>query len=308
MASLNFVQVDNRQFSYQSFASEASHASFHRYVENLIGKIITLSTRHNWISKPSCILVAQSPEKCRLVHGVQLDASAIGAIVEPLYTCVGGNAVPKVTWGTYLLDGLQKVSQIIRQKHKESKETPKCQLIVFTTDKGALGDQYSDCIDGQLQKYCSLCSELTQFADIQIRIICTTISDKTYSTFYENANLLALHARFKALKGAVTFQQIHNSAMHYEEELRAIIAGQQVPLLSKMQFPVIENVECSLLMELTAGTLSGVSSLHGGMSRPELCSLVPRGQLNPLFIEGRSCVVKCPVYKATRHTLTCRAR
>eukprot|EP01034_Spumella_vulgaris_P021328 gene21328-27358_t len=106
-----------------------------------------------------------------------------------------------------------------------------------------------------------------------------------------------------SLEHFVTFQLMPNSAMHFEEELRVITAAQQIPLLSKIQFPIVQNVDCSVVIELSASTLSGADCLHQGLAAPELCSLVSRSDLDPLFIEGHSCLAKTPSYECSKHIL-----
>jgi hypothetical protein len=298
--------IDNRQLSHRSFNAESSHASFHRYVKNLVGKLITLNTKHRWIELPSAIIVAQTPDKGRVFNKSQCDLSQLSNILEPVYSCVGGVSIPKITWGSYIIDSLQKIGQLIQQQKAVNK---KYVVVIFSTDVCLIGDQCSQSIDDSLEKFCQNCTDIAKHnVSIEIRVVCTIISESADSVHIVNPNLFSIHSRLKTLGGMVTFQQVLNSAMHFEEELRILIAAHQVSLLCKLQFPIVQNVDCSVLVELSASTMSGVDGMHQGLASPELCSLVSRAEIDPLFIEGRSCLVKCPSFEHSKHVLSSRPR
>jgi hypothetical protein len=309
MSVSSFFVIDNRQLSHRSFNAESSHASFHRYVKNIIGKLITLNVKHRWIELPSALIVAQTPDKGKVFNKSQCDLSQLSNILEPVYSCVGGVSIPKLTWGSFIIDSLQKIGKLIQQQEQIIRlADKKFMVVIFSTDICLIGDQCSQSIDESLEKFCQVCTDISKHVSIEIRVVCTIISDSVNSVHFDNPNLFAIHSRLKALGSLVTFQQVLNSAMHFEEELRMIIAAHQVPLLSKLQFPIVQNVDCSVLVELSASTLSGVDGMHTGLASPELCSLVNRAEIDPLFLEGRSCVVRCPAFERSKHLLPSRAR
>lgn len=300
----SYFIVDNRQLSHRSFNSETSHASYHRHVKNLIGKFLTLSTKHTWIDPPIALLVAQSPDKVRLLNKSQFDVVQLSNVLDPVYTCVGGASIPKVTWSNFIFDGLQKIFQLIQQNERNNKPEQKHLIVLFSTDVCLFGDQQSQDIDESLSKVCKICADAMKISpNVEIRIVCTIISDVVDSVHYDNSNLLAIHTHLKSLRGAASVHQTLNSAMHFEEELRAIVAAHHVPLAMKIQFPVMFNLDCSLVLEARAGSMSSADALHGGMAAPELCSLVSRCEIDSLCIEGKGCVVKHPSYKTSKQLL-----
>lgn len=288
----SFIVVDNRQVPLRDFQTEASYASFHRNASSLVGKYCTLSDMYLWFPCPDSVAIALSPDKARLLHKSQWNVSQLAGLLEPKYTCMGGPTIPKTTWSTFLVDALQKcvngVTKYVDNKHPTF-------VLLLSTDLALLGDQNTPGLEEALDRFCNVCSTLHNTRPgLKIRIMCTIVSDISGYKHYENANMVKVLQKLKRVEHFVSFHSVVNSPLHFEEELRVIVARFPRPLLSKIEFPMQFGAQCSVVLRLQAGTCSAANALHAGLKAPELCGLVARAGVDPCHIDGKGFKVTCP--------------
>lgn len=288
----SFIVVDNRQFPVRDFLTEASYASYHRNASSLVGKYCAYSGVYSWFPFPESLAIALSPDKVRLVHKSQWNVSQVATLLEPKYSCVGGSTIPKTTWSAFFNDALQKC---VNGASKYLAGNQRISVILVSTDMCLLGDHNSTGLDEALDRFCCACLSLHQaHPGLIIRIICTIVSDLSGYKHYENANMMKVMQKLKAVEAFVSFQSVVNSQLHFEEELRCIVSSFSQPLFSKIEFPMHGGANCSLVLQLCASTGTAANVMHSGLKTPELCGLISRSGIDPCYLDGKGFKVSYP--------------
>jgi hypothetical protein len=289
---LYFV-VDNRLVTFNDFTVDASFATYYRNCNLMLGKYLTLSHIFGWLPKPEGVLVAQSPEKARLVNGKELNELAIGTTLEPRHSCVGSD-VSRNTWGTFFVDSLNKIMTDIFSNGGDNERS--VTVVCLSPDLCLLGDHRKNTLlSFGLDGFCETFNVAKNaYPKLNIIIITPIIAHQDGSDHYSNPNLVHVLAKLKDCAAFVTFHSIVNSPLHYDEEIRHIVSKFSTPILSKIELPSYGGSSCSIVVRVSAASRNATNALHPGLETPEIYSIVSRSQMDPRFIEGKGMQVGYP--------------
>ena len=277
--------IDNRQSlnKYQSFTVEASLASYNRNVHTTLSRYISLCTQHPFLSSPSGIAVASSPDRVNFIVNKSINLIQLNDLVQPKYSCVGGANIPLFTWNRYIIDGLNKIFNNLdhERNRKTDKVSKKCKdgekylLTIFSHDLNLFGDESSESILLGVKSIITICKSLKSNFNVETRIISTILLDAVdKSSYFENKNLETVMTTLKQEESAISFNSIWNNHIHFEDELRSIIRLCAPIILSTIEFPILHNNKCSVMMEFAPGSLSSAQAIHEGLKSPQLFSMV----------------------------------
>ena len=252
---------------------------------------------------------AQTPDKVQYLCLKSYNLQNLHSFLEPKFSCVSGPNIPPLTWRRFLVDGIQKVGDIIKKQNYTGSAAPTYVIYLFSTDTCLLGNDDSAVIDEGIIEFFQSCKKLSQFAKIVVRVVCTVIFH-AQSELYSSKNLSVVHSTAREYFQdtlSFTFHQLLNTSIHFGEELRIIMRLCCSSHLISVNFPFLHNIQCSLVLELLPSTILSADFVQRGFADPELYSLVPRDSVDPVCLNGYCMTASCPSYEKSSHICISRA-
>jgi hypothetical protein len=260
---------------------------------------MNLSRQHsNWIRPPSAILLAASTDQTRVVMQPYTEEQ-LEEIKNPTF-CIFSTTVPKANFvGGYLVDALGKIASLnFNRSQLEYRSFNMTYVQIFTTDLTLLA---RTCInDTEIEKLSDIVNNSPQ-SIVCVQINCVLVSEisNSFSSEYRNiSNQIQL--AFKKYTDKVQLKLRINSAIHFDEELRGIISYYTPTMNGILSLPSVNNMRCDLFYDIIPPTITSVDGLHNGLENLQLFSIVPRHEINPLYLLGHGLIMKNSAETSTR--------
>lgn len=271
-----FFIADIRQVILdESFEAEAAMFSYQRFLSMMIPKYVSICDNHTWISRPECLLVLSDyPQAPKTTVCKFLNTATASKQLEPTDFRHSGASIKLAseTWGSYLSIAIQRISEILKGypsslKNDRSKE----RIVIYSTDiflfGNSIGNRHAvDIFEKNVLSFCKAVNILqTSFPDLSIEIVCVNVTELPSSLIVENINAsasLSLQVLLKkALGVSVDFTVLRNSSMYFEEELRRLVSAYIPTVFTKLEFPPVNGMKCSIQFNLSAITFTAADSI-----------------------------------------------
>lgn len=224
-----FFIFDNRLPSTSSFDLENSLAQYHRLNASLLGKYLSISSIHPWALRPKYILVAASPDKTKIIAGDQTDPSKVISLLEPRFMQVNVS-----TLEIYLPGAITNIMHIVS---KFPNATEKVFNVVFVTNSQSLGlGVHWDNAFIKLKDAFMTHPKIR----LNVRIVCVAL--ESTPSFDERVYRIQRSLQGISAHSIVQFVPIVNSRLHYDAELRNIVALHAPRLRSTLSVPKVSPV------------------------------------------------------------------
>lgn len=226
-----FFIFDNRLPNTSTFDMEASIAQFNRLNISFLGKYLSISSIHPWCLRPKYILVAASPDKTKIISGDQLASGDLSKLINVLESRF--MQVNVSTLEIYLPNAISNIMNIIS---KFTNAMEKVHNVVFITNSQSLGTG-----DHWDNTFIKLKDAFMSYSKIQLhlRIVCVAL--ETTSNFDDRVFRIQRSLQGIAINSTVQFVPIVNSRLHYDAELRNIIAIHAPRVLSILNVPKVRK-------------------------------------------------------------------
>jgi len=221
-----FFVFDNRFPSTSSFDIEASTAQYNRLNASFLGKYLTISTIHPWCLRPNYILIAASPDKTQIISGDQLDPSKVNSVLEPRFMQLNTSSLE-----AFLPNAITNIMSIIS---KFSNATEKIFNVVFVTNSQSLGS--GGHWDNTFSK---LKDAFLSHSNIQLRVRIVCVALETNTSFDDRVFRIQRSLQGIATNSTVQFVPIVNSRLHYDAELRNVVAIHAPRIQSTLSVPKV---------------------------------------------------------------------
>lgn len=312
---MSFIVCDNREIIHDSFDVEASMGSYHRFNASTIAKLLAFQQNHfSWVPKPDAIIMAASPERCRLVTNPHFNTKNISELLDAKYTCpYAGRNLANQTWGVFLVDAMKILTKFLLTNSTKEKRVS---IVIFSSDASLMGDRNQnesiDTVGIRFYDGIKLFSDAVNTLGksgfkVEINIVCAQVSQVgTYA--HQTSTALDIQDQLKAMATSYTivFDSIINSALHYEEQLRKLISIQRPLTSSTLNLPFANGMRSNVHLQLSPSSTASADSVHSGLAQLDLLNLTPRSGINPLCIEG--CALKVTAAKRNSPVFSSNAR
>jgi hypothetical protein len=272
-----FFIADTRQnvMLDQCFEAEAAMFSFQRFLSMTIPKYVSICDSHSWISRPECLMVLSDyPEGPKTTVSKFLNtATATKQLVPTDFRHSGASiTLAGETWSKYLLIAIQRISDILKGYTKSSSnDRTKERIVIYSTDLFLMGNSIgnrhtNEIFEKSVLAFCNAVTVLlTSSPDLLIEIVCVNVSELPSSLSFDDINAnasLSLQVLLKrALGESVEFTVLRNSSMYFEEELRRLISAYIPTVSTKLEFPPVNGMQCSIQFDLSATTFTAADSI-----------------------------------------------
>jgi hypothetical protein len=259
----------------QSFEAEAAMFSFQRFLSMTIPKYVSICDSHSWISRPECLMVLSDyPQAPKTTFSKFLNTATATKQLEPTDFRHSGASISLAgeTWSKYLLTAIQKIADILKGNPKSlTNDRLKERIVIYSTDLFLIGNSIgnrhtSEIFEKSVLSFCTAVSSLqTNFPDLSIEIVCVNVTELPSSLIVDDINAnasLSLQVLLKkALGASVEFTILRNSSMYFEEELRRLVSAYIPTVSTKLEFPPVDGMQCSIQFDLSAITFNAADSI-----------------------------------------------
>lgn len=191
--------------------------------------MLCLSAQHkSWFPRPEGILIADSPDKTKLIGGSYINISQTHNIIGPKYT----NYNQLSTWETFFIDAINKLIAHLSNTHNNGHNsnhlttTTTRRHITFISNDISLKincEQNITQISNHISKFITAIQLLVTKYNFTIRILCIRLNPYTSliddSLLYLNTILQRLVTDTHSNR-LIDFVTIINSQAHYDSELK----------------------------------------------------------------------------------------
>lgn len=249
------IIADNRQTLPQNFEVDAGFASFQRFLQTTIPKYIAICDGHQWMRRPLGLVVLNDNYNApKIIGGRFLDVKiAAKALEQPEFRFAGSaSKITGETWSSFLSVAMQRIAEMLGGSSSAPQLTSasKGRIVIYSSDILLIGCDFCDAntinqFEENVVSFCRAVNSLREkFPNIIIEIISVAVSQLPSSVqLLTNANsnvILSLQVILKKnLSDSVSFSVMRNSSMHFEEELRRLVAAYAPMVSTKLEFPPV---------------------------------------------------------------------
>ena len=254
------IIADCRQTVPQNFEVDAGFASYQRFLQTTIPKYIAICDGHQWIRRPIGLVVLNDDFNApKIIGGRFLDVKIAAKALESPTSRVAGSAskITGETWSTFLVVAVKRIDDMLNGSSIAPQLTPtsKGRIVIYSSDILLIGSDFCDAntssqFEENVMSFCrAVISLRNKFPNILIEIISVAVSQlpssaQLLTNAYSNTTQSLQVMLKKNLSDTVSFSVMRNSSMHFEEELRRLVAAYAPLVSTKLEFPPVSG-ECN---------------------------------------------------------------